>query len=147
MIMLSAAAANLSYVGRRLLRLLFTLAAGVTLAGQSLTRSSIQPQPIIDVHLHAYAPADWKGPSPNPVTGKAGPATAEEHMRQTLAAMERFNIVKAIVSGPVEVVEQWRADAPRRIVASPLFGRPDVDLYGARYRRLTNYAACSRADA
>ena len=82
--MLSAAAANLSYVGRRLLRLLFTLAAGVTLAGQSLTRSSIQPQPIIDVHLHAYAPADWKGPSPNPVTGKAGPATAEEHMRQTL---------------------------------------------------------------
>ena len=51
-------------------------------------------------------------------------------MRQTLAAMERYNVVKAIVSGPVEVVEQWRMAAPNRILASPLFGRPNVDLSG-----------------
>ena len=115
-----------------MIRLLFTLAfvTSVTLVGRPLAQSSNQPQPIIDVHLHAYRPADWNGPSPHPVTGKPGPATAEEHMRQTLAAMERHNVVKAIVSGPVEVVEQWRTAAPGRILASPLFGRPNVDFYG-----------------
>jgi predicted TIM-barrel fold metal-dependent hydrolase len=51
-------------------------------------------------------------------------------MRQTLAAMERYNIVKAIVSGPLDVVEQWRSTAPTRILASPLFGRPNVDVSG-----------------
>ena len=112
------------------IRLVVTLAVGVTLAGQPLAQVPIQRQPIIDMHLHAFLPADWKGPSPNPVTGKPGPATAEEHMRQTLAAMERYNIVKAIVSGPVETVEQWRTAAPGRILASLLFGRPNVDNYG-----------------
>ena len=120
-----------------MIRLLFTLAfvTSVTLVGRPLAQSSNQAQPIIDVHLHAYRPADWKGPLPNPVTGKPGPATAEEHMRQTLAAMERHNIVKAIVSGPVEVSEQWRTAAPGRILASPLFGRPNVDFMGVRCRR------------
>jgi uncharacterized protein len=113
-----------------MIRLLFTLAAGVILADRPLAQPAIQRPPIIDVHLHAYLPADWKGPSPNPVTGKPGPATADEHMRQTLAVMERYNIVKAIVSGPLEVVEQWRTAAPGRILASPLFGRPDMDNYG-----------------
>jgi hypothetical protein len=112
------------------IRVLLTLAVGVIPASRPLAQPAIQRQPIIDVHLHAYNAADWKGPPPNPITGKPGPASAEEHMRQTLAAMERFNIVKAIVSGPVEAVEQWRGAASGRILASPLFGRPNVDFYG-----------------
>ena len=113
-----------------MIRFFLILTVGITIAGRPLTQSAVQPLPIIDVHLHAYGAADWSGPRPNPVTGKPGPATAEEHMRQTRAAMERYNIVKAIVSGPLEVVEQWRTAAPDRILASPLFGRPNVDLYG-----------------
>ena len=113
-----------------MIRLVLILMVGVTVAGRLLPHSAIQRQPIIDVHLHAYAEADWKGPRPNPVTGNPGPATAEEHMRQTLAAMDRYNIVKAIVSGPLEAVEAWRTAAPDRILASPLFGRPNVDFYG-----------------
>ena len=113
-----------------MIRLLVTLAMGITLAGRPMAQAPVQRQPIIDVHLHAFRAADWKGASPNPITGKPGPATAEEHMRQTLDAMERYKIVKAIVSGPVEVVEQWRISAPNRILASPLFGRPNVDFYG-----------------
>ena len=88
------------------------------------------------MHLHAYRAADWNSPPQNPITGKPGPATAEEHMRQTLAAMEQYNIVKAIVSGLVEVVEQWRTAAPDRILASPLFGRPNVDLYGRPFPQI-----------
>jgi len=93
------------------------------------TQSAKRP-PIIDVHLHAHGAANWKGPSANPVTGKTGPSTADEHMRQTLAAMTEYNIVKAIVSGPLDAVERWRQAAPDRILASPNFGRAGVDLYG-----------------
>ena len=112
------------------IRLLVTLAVAVIHAGRPLAQAPAQRQPIIDIHLHAFRAADWKGSSPNPITGKPGPATAEDYMSQTLAAMERYNVVKAIVSGPVEVVEQWRTAAPGRILASPLFGRPNVDFYG-----------------
>lgn len=69
------------------------------------TQQTTRP-PIIDVHLHAYSAANWKGAPRNPVTGKPGPASADEHMRQTLAVMAQYNIVRAIVSGPIDVVEQ-----------------------------------------
>lgn len=111
-------------------RLFITLAVGLVLVGRPLAQAPVRRQPIIDMHLHAYRAADWKGPPPAPITGKPGPATADEHMRQTLAVMERYDVVKAIVSGPLDVVEQWRTAAPGRILASPLFGRPNVDLSG-----------------
>ena len=56
--------------------------------------------PIIDMHLHANSSADWTVGHPNPATGVTSPASAEEHMRATLAAMERYNVVVAVVSGP-----------------------------------------------
>ena len=97
--------------------------------GDVATQSASRP-PIIDVHLHAYNAANWKGAPSNPVTGKPGPASAEEHMRQTLSALKEFNIVKAIVSGPLDAVEPWPAAFPDGILASPNFGRANVDFYG-----------------
>jgi hypothetical protein len=94
-----------------MIRMLLTLGECAALAYQPRAQSPIERPSIIDMHLHAYGASEWKASQPNPVTGKPGPATADEHMRQTLAAMERYNIVKAIVSGPLEVVEQWRATA------------------------------------
>jgi len=44
--------------------------------------------------------------------------------------MTEHNIVKAIVSGPLEAVEKWRSASPDRILASPNFGRAGVDLGG-----------------
>lgn len=85
--------------------------------------------PVIDVHLHAYAEADWRAGAPNPAGGEPAPATAAEHMRRTLEAMERHNIVAAAVSGPIDVVEEWRQSAPERILAAPVFGRPGYDDY------------------
>jgi uncharacterized protein len=83
------------------------------------------------VHLHAYGAADWTGAvPPNPATGTPAPASAAEHMRLTFAAMDRHNIVAAIVSGPLDAVEEWRIAAPGRILASPLFGSPGVDASG-----------------
>jgi len=101
----------------------------VAASGLSAQSGPTRP-PIIDVHLHAYGAADWKPRPPNPATDQPGPASAAEHMRATLAAMEKYNIVAAIVSGPLEAVEEWRSAAPGRILGSPLFGRPGVELFG-----------------
>jgi hypothetical protein len=95
------------------------------------TGTDVGRPPIIDVHLHAFSATDWvRQPPTNPATGKPAPASAAEHMRQTVAAMDRYNIVAAIVSGPLEAVEEWRVAVPGRILASPLFGSPGVDYYG-----------------
>ena len=110
--------------------LIISAALTVLFGGFVRTNQPATRLPIIDTHLHAYGAANWRGPSPNPVTGKPGPATADEHMRQTLAAMTEHNIVKAIVSGPLEAVEKWRSASPDRILASPNFGRAGVDLGG-----------------
>jgi predicted TIM-barrel fold metal-dependent hydrolase len=110
--------------------MLALLFAGLV-SSSSSTPADAKHAPVIDVHLHAYSAADWTGDMPpNPATGVAAPASAAEHMRQTFAAMDRYNIVAAIVSGPLDAVDEWRAAAPGRILASPLFGSPGVEYSG-----------------
>ena len=100
--------------------------------------------PIIDMHLHARK-ADYIGSNPPPMctpfevmprwdparpfdTGmtfhKTPPCkqpipaarTDEEVMRQTIAVMNKRNII-GMVSGEPELMEKWRAAAPTRIIA------------------------------
>ena len=78
--------------------------------------------PIIDMHLHAYsvnASQDlqffWL-----PEGFEASKST-EQLLEETLAEMERHNIVKGWASGPIEVVTRWKAAAPAIIVAAPDF--------------------------
>jgi predicted TIM-barrel fold metal-dependent hydrolase len=98
-----------------------------------------QRPPIIDMHLHAL-PVGWPGgpsffcpgqdfaaydPStkwdpnylwetcPNPLYPVA---TDEELLRQTLAIMDRYNVVLAATSGPLEHVRRYRQAAPQRIL-------------------------------
>jgi hypothetical protein len=83
----------------------------------------IERLPVIDMHLHASGEAQWMQVR-NPVTGDPGPATAAEHMRESLAMMERYNVVAAIVDGPLESIEAWRDASPNRVIGSLGFGRP-----------------------
>jgi uncharacterized protein len=101
------------------------------------------PPPIIDMHLHA-ARASSNGPPPtalclpfteipthDPATSWAqgfgkqlknprcadaiwGPATDEAVLSETIAVLERRNIV-ALTSGPAALLEQWQKAAPERI--------------------------------
>lgn len=99
-------------------------------------------EPIIDMHLHARA-AQYAGDHPPPmctpfkVMPRSDPAkgiyegmafdtppcenpvqpatTDEQVMRQTIAAMERFNIF-GVVSGEPGMVRHWVAAAPKRII-------------------------------
>lgn len=109
--------------------------------------------PIIDMHLHAM-PADSQGPPGTPACpGKQpmvflprDPVTSpsalsldqtescaapllsarddQDLMRRTLAALERYNI-RAVTSGPPALVQQWRAQAPDRILPGLPLWRPN----------------------
>jgi hypothetical protein len=98
--------------------------------------------PIIDVHMHADSDKVFAKPNPNPATGKdPGLKSGRDQMNATFAAMRKYNIVKGIVSGPLDVVEKWRTADPTRVMAAPYFEGtqnfpfPDIqlltDLYGS----------------
>jgi predicted TIM-barrel fold metal-dependent hydrolase len=99
-----------------------------------------QRPPIIDMHLHALPAKGWPGgPSficpgmdfaafdprtkwdpnriwdtcPNPLVA---PASDEELLREVLATMDRYNVVLAATSGPLEHVRRYRQAAPNRIL-------------------------------
>lgn len=99
----------------------------------SAQRKQPSRQPIIDVHMHNYSTAELlKYQAPNPLTGKPnGLATEQAHMRATLSAMERYNIVKGVTSNNHEVALRWKSAAPDRVIVSFGFDDPslaDLDL-------------------
>ena len=97
-------------------------------AGLSFGQAKAQRQPIIDVHLHSVSLSDLKKSGPNPVTGAKPLESVQEHIKQTLAAMDRYNIVLGIASGSLDTVEQLRMAAPDRIWAGPSYGIPGLDI-------------------
>lgn len=104
----------------RVVCLIVAFLATSGIAGAQVSRS--QRPPIIDMHLHAFAALPAGTPNPFWLPRKLPtPASDDELMRASLEALERFNVVKAIASGPVEIVGRWKAAAPDRIIASPFF--------------------------
>ena len=120
--------------------------------------------PIIDMHLHAHRLAEYGGGMPictnhqemtflamdprKPITPAtynrmkscAAPVPAaasdEAHQRETLALLERHNII-AVTTGPLERVRAWRAAAPGRIIPAHAFGEAD-SLGVEEFRRLVH---------
>jgi len=80
--------------------------------------------PIIDMHLHAFGFDEYGNPPPpNEITGRLPTArTDKEALDASLAALKRYNIVKAVASGPLEDVLRWREAAPDRIIGGAYFG-------------------------
>ncbi len=98
--------------------------------------------PIIDMHLHAHLPDVPAGmPAlcrPEPCQGEGGAtATGAETLQKTLQAMQRYNIVKGLLSGTdLEMVRSWVAAAPDRFIASVFIleaGRPDPEALRREY--------------
>jgi predicted TIM-barrel fold metal-dependent hydrolase len=115
-----------------------------------------QPPRIVDVHLHALRATDqgpppvaycisneggfpaWDGRRPWPEVFMAhskkptcadpvwSPVTDAELMEQTLEVLRRRNIV-GVASGPREIVEQWHAAAPDRIIPGLSFHAGSVE--------------------
>ena len=70
--------------------------------------------PIIDMHLHAYH-AEFIGKQPvNPVTGQPSMAATDEALRnESLARLSRYNIVRAVTGGPIDVRRTMEGRSPR----------------------------------
>ncbi len=125
-----------------------TVLAATFLVSQS---TAVQDRPpIIDMHLHAL-PADFLGTpggtycpgntekvfpaiDPRKPLGTqrtescaqpfVAPLTSEDVMRQSLAALDRYNI-RAVTSGPLELVKTWKAASPNRIIPALSFTTTD----------------------
>lgn len=88
--------------------------------------------PVIDMHLHAdLPPHDIHGgePSlcrPEPCEGEShATASHEETLTKTLEIMERYNIVKAHLSGlDPTILSKWLEAAPDRFIAAPFIIQP-----------------------
>lgn len=96
----------------------------------SATAQSLDRYPIIDVHLHTM---NLRGLGPNPVTGAAPSQSVADHVRGTVDAMKRNNIVLGIVGGPLAELGAFRDAGGARVWASPLFGSPSMDLGELRH--------------
>lgn len=100
--------------------------------------------PIIDMHMHADLPPHHVPPGapglcrPAPCEGD-GRATANhaETLQKTLEAMDRYNIVRAFLSGvDPKIVRQWVAAAPGRFIPAPFIlhpGKPDAQKLSRDY--------------
>jgi len=75
------------------------------------------------MHLHSF-PVTYMGEAniPNPITGNpSGAANDEELMQTMLMEMRRYNIVKAVTSGPLEVLYRWKSEEPKLIIGGVHF--------------------------
>lgn len=82
---------------------------------------------IIDMHVHSYSDSDFGEREPAAdYYGVKGSKNAEAHRKETFAAFQKFNIVKAMVSGNPESVANWVAhDTQNRITRGILIFSPD----------------------
>lgn len=86
-------------------------------------------------HVPGGAPAYCR---PEPCEGQGGAANGDaDTMKRTLEQMNRYNVVKAFVSGrDLETLDRWVAAAPDRVIAAPFIlepGRPSVDVLGEAF--------------
>lgn len=120
------------------------LAVAAVLAASAAAK---EPPPIIDVHVHAMSAAEFGPPplkicipditqpfdpgkgvswpeesarrtkQPHCDRWFESPLTDDALMKETLALMERRNII-GVVSGTPEIVKHWKAAAPDRVIAA-----------------------------
>ena len=85
-------------------------------------------QPIIDMHLHAFAYDAYGLPAPpNEVTGRVPRyASDSSAMRATFDTLRHYHIVRAVASGPLADVRRWRAANPSVIMGGAYTGPRDT---------------------
>lgn len=94
---------------------------------------------IIDMHVHSYSQSDFgERESPADHYGNRGSANAEVHRRATFAALKKWNIVKAMVSGNPESVEAWAASDQNQIIIRGIlmFAPDDYGMDSVKFEQL-----------
>jgi len=126
------------------MRMHLLAALSLSLASPALAQKG---EPIIDMHMHAWSlsefgteppevcagadgidmqgidparPFDFKAQATCPHMLKA-PASDAALLAETLGMMDRYNIVRGVISGDAPVVARWRAAAPGRFIPGANF--------------------------
>lgn len=115
----------------------------------ALSQQQTSRAPIIDVHLHAMGEFALRTFGPNPITHAAPPGSVEEHVRRTVAEMQKHNVVLGLVGGTTagcddrcaSEVARFLAVAPERVWGSAAFGRPDLNVDSLRAQYSTGKIA------
>jgi predicted TIM-barrel fold metal-dependent hydrolase len=80
------------------------------------------------MHLHAYPDDMFKVPAKD-YYGNGGSANADAHFNETYKYLQKYHIVKAVISGSVESVDSWIAkDVDKRLIRG--FGMNSPNDYG-----------------
>jgi len=104
---------------------LATTGACSLLPSSEAAAQSVEPYPIIDMHMHTY---QWNKygdpPQPNLITGNVPKArTNADALNAYIAEMDRYNIVLAVGSGELEMVNAMQSQAQDRFLGGIEFPR------------------------
>ena len=94
---------------------------------------------IIDMHIHSYSDSDFGEREPaSDHYGVKGSLNAEAHRIESFAEFEKFNILKAMVSGNPESVESWaEKDKDNRVIRGILIYSPDdYDMDSIKFEQM-----------
>ena len=94
---------------------------------------------IIDMHIHSYTDSDFgEREQSSDYYGKPGSTNAESHRLETFAEFKKWNILKAVVSGIPESVEQWVAkDSNHYVIKGILMYTPnDYGMDTVKFEKL-----------
>jgi len=103
----------------------------VTSTHGSVQKSSTQePLPIIDMHCHSYEEGSLYGNGGAlDYWGNPGSASVEALFRETYEQFRRLGVVKAVVSGHFESVQEWKLkDLDNRIICGIRWNEPGVSF-------------------
>jgi predicted TIM-barrel fold metal-dependent hydrolase len=100
---------------------------GILFSCSNGTQSSKTPTKIIDMHIHSYTQSDFGAREPDvDHYGVKGSANADIHIAETFEAFKKYNVVKAMVSGNPESVENGVAyDKDKKVIKGLLIYHPD----------------------
>lgn len=112
--------------------ILFTTLFLSFLYGKSQTK-------VIDMHIHSYTSSDFgKREQATDFYGNKGSLNADIHRKETFAAFRKNRIVKAVVSGNPESVENWSKSDSNNIVIKGIlmYSADDYGIDSVKFEQL-----------
>ena len=94
---------------------------------------------IIDMHVHSYTDNDFGEREPaSDHYGNKGSKNAEIHRSETFAAFKKLNIIKAMVSGNPQSVENWVAKDSNQIIIKGIlmFAPTDYGMDSVKFEQM-----------
>ena len=92
-------------------------------------------KPIIDVHLHAYNLWQTQSDTAWYPSKFNRPANSEKLMQQSFDMMNKYHIVKAIISGDTKMIQKWQANDSGRLLPGYETWEPFTPEHIARLRQ------------